>query len=141
MGKCVRREQFRAQFRAILTPLTTSHNALDTATTNAPAAAADIASNESKSVAGSWQQKSVMGARGKCDDGQINSARGKGNVGQVVGVREYVQIAALAMATRGKGNDRQTATLAMDTHNEGNDSQIAGARSNESATMGKLSRL
>jgi hypothetical protein len=68
--------------------------------------------------------------RGKCDDRQIDSARGKGDVGQVVGVRKYGQIAALAMATRGKSNDGQTATLAMATHDEGGDSQIAGAHGN-----------
>ena len=41
------------------------------------------------------------------------------------GVRKYGQIAALAMATRGKGNDRQTATLVMATHDKGDDGQIA----------------
>ena len=88
------------------------------------------ASDESKSVAGSWRQESVTGMRGKCDDRQIDSARGKGDVGQVVGVRKYGKIAALAMATRGKINDGQTATLAMAMHDKGNDGQIAGARGN-----------
>jgi len=55
-------------------------------------------------------------------------------------VREYGRIAALAMATRGKGNDGQTATLVMDKHNEGEDSQITGTRGDGSATMGESSR-
>ena len=116
-------------------------DALDTAAANASATAANIASNESKSVAGSWQQESITGACGKCNNWQIDGARGKGIVGQVVGVREYGQNAALAMATRGEGNDGQPATLAMDTHNKGNNSQIASSHGDRSATMGKLSRL
>ena len=71
-----------------------------------------------------------MGARGKCNDGQIDSARGKGDIGQVVGVCKYRQIAALVMATRGGGNDGQTATLAMAMHDKGNNGQIAGTRGN-----------
>jgi hypothetical protein len=55
MGKHRRHEQFRALFQAISTPPTTLHDALYTVNADAPAAAADIASNESKSVAGSWQ--------------------------------------------------------------------------------------
>ena len=79
--------------------------------------------------------------RGECDDGQIDGARGEGDVVQVIGVHEYGQIAALAMARRSEGNDRQTATLGMDKHNEGKDGQIAGTRGNGSAMMGKLLHL
>ena len=71
------------------TPPTTSRDALNTAAADAPAAAADIASDESKSVAGSWRQESVTGACDECDDGRIDGARGEGDVGRVVGVREY----------------------------------------------------
>ena len=91
-------------------------------------------------MAGSWQQESVTGAHGKCNDGQIDGACGEGDVGQVVGVRKYGQIVVLTMATRSKGNDGQTATLLINTHDKGNDGQIASVRGNGSSTMGELSR-
>ena len=90
-------------------------------------------------MASSWQRESVTGVLGECNDGRIDGARGEGDVRRVVGVREYRRIAALAMATRGEGNDGQTATLVMDKHNEGKDSQIAGTRGDGSATMGESS--
>ena len=88
-----------------MTPPTTSRNALNTTAADAPAATADIASNENKSVADSWQRESVTGKSGECKDGQIDGARGEGDVRQVVGMREYGQITALAMAMQGEGND------------------------------------
>jgi hypothetical protein len=72
--------------------------------------------------------------------GESTAHAARATSGRVVGVREYGRIAALAMATRGEGNDGQTATLVMDKHNEGEDGQIAGTRGDGSATMGESSR-
>ena len=52
-------------------------------------------------------------------------------------MRKHGQIAALAMATHGKGNDGQTSTLVLATHDRGDDKQISGAHDN--SNLGKVS--